>query len=271
MRITVIFILLLLGYPGVAVFFSGEELLFAEEATVSLTESSSAIPKSSRREKRLKRRKKDTHKDTRIDKTTVQLTAPQETDPDKDGIFAPFDLCPDLPEDFDGFEDTDGCPDLDNDGDGIPDLLDACPDLKGTEDNSGCPSDPTLLFTPSHILSGVQFRSGEASIPEASFVYIAPLVCQLEEDPSLTIEIYGHTDSSGEYKLNLTISQKRADAIRNHLIKKGIAKNRIQAIGVGPNKAIADNRTISGRAINRRIEFFWHQTPSDTLKDTLSF
>jgi outer membrane protein OmpA-like peptidoglycan-associated protein len=64
-------------------------------------------------------------------------------DNDKDGIPDAVDKCPDLAEDFDGFQDEDGCPDLDNDGDGIPDLKDKCPnepeDFDGVQDEDGCP------------------------------------------------------------------------------------------------------------------------------------
>lgn len=64
-------------------------------------------------------------------------------DNDGDGIPDAVDLCPNLPEDFDGFQDDDGCPDLDNDLDGIPDDLDLCPnqpeDFNGFEDDDGCP------------------------------------------------------------------------------------------------------------------------------------
>jgi outer membrane protein OmpA-like peptidoglycan-associated protein len=64
-------------------------------------------------------------------------------DSDKDGVKDDDDACPESPEDFDGFEDSDGCPDTDNDGDGLPDTDDLCPDLPedvdGFEDDDGCP------------------------------------------------------------------------------------------------------------------------------------
>ena len=69
--------------------------------------------------------------------------APRDHDRDGDGIPDDVDQCPDLPEDFDGFQDADGCPDVDNDGDGIPDKLDKCPnsqeDFDGYQDADGCP------------------------------------------------------------------------------------------------------------------------------------
>jgi OmpA-OmpF porin, OOP family len=65
--------------------------------------------------------------------------APRVHDRDGDGIPDDVDQCPDLPEDFDGFQDADGCPDLDNDDDGVPDRLDKCPNTKGEPENDGCP------------------------------------------------------------------------------------------------------------------------------------
>jgi OmpA-OmpF porin, OOP family len=69
--------------------------------------------------------------------------APRTHDRDGDGIPDEIDHCPDLPEDFDGFQDHDGCPELDNDGDGIPDRVDLCPnepeDFDGYQDADGCP------------------------------------------------------------------------------------------------------------------------------------
>ncbi|MCB9666048.1 MAG: OmpA family protein [Alphaproteobacteria bacterium] len=66
-----------------------------------------------------------------------------DTDNDRDGLLDPDDGCPIDPEDLDGFEDDDGCPDLDNDGDGLPDTVDLCPDqpedVDGWEDDDGCP------------------------------------------------------------------------------------------------------------------------------------
>ena len=72
-----------------------------------------------------------------------QYRKPIDLDPDRDGILGEKDLCPNTPEDRDGFEDSDGCPDLDNDKDGIPDVKDKCPDeaedKDGFQDDDGCP------------------------------------------------------------------------------------------------------------------------------------
>ncbi|MDX1629244.1 MAG: OmpA family protein, partial [Fulvivirga sp.] len=73
--------------------------------------------------------------------------------------------------------------------------------------------------------------------------------------PDYHILIAGHTDNQGNEKVNLEISQKRAYAAKRYLVEKGIDKNRIEAVGYGESKPIADNSTIKGRKKNRRIEF----------------
>ena len=72
------------------------------------------------------------------------------------------------------------------------------------------------------------------------------------ENSLLTIE--GHTDSKGTDEYNMTLSQKRAAAVRVYLIEKGIAENRLISKGFGETMPIADNNTSAGRAKNRRVE-----------------
>lgn len=67
--------------------------------------------------------------------------APRDRDRDDDGILDVDDLCPDDPEDKDGFEDSDGCPEPDNDGDGVLDIDDHCPNIPGVPEQMGCPPD----------------------------------------------------------------------------------------------------------------------------------
>jgi len=68
------------------------------------------------------------------------------------------------------------------------------------------------------------------------------------------VTIAGHTDSSGNAKLNKKLSQQRADFIRNVLVTKDVAENRITALGYGQSQPIAENTTRAGRQKNRRIE-----------------
>ena len=72
------------------------------------------------------------------------------------------------------------------------------------------------------------------------------------EGASLTIG--GHTDSVGKDDFNLTLSQKRADAVKVYLIGKGIDSNRLTSIGYGETQPIADNKSALGKAKNRRVE-----------------
>ena len=72
--------------------------------------------------------------------------------------------------------------------------------------------------------------------------------------PEATIEIQGHTDSSGSADLNRALSMLRAEAVREYLIGKGIDPARMTAVGYGEDLPIGDNATAEGRAMNRRVE-----------------
>jgi len=69
------------------------------------------------------------------------------------------------------------------------------------------------------------------------------------------VEIRGYTDNIGSWKYNLRLSQKRAEAVRQYLINRGIDPKRLRAVGYGEANPIATNATAKGRAENRRIEF----------------
>jgi outer membrane protein OmpA-like peptidoglycan-associated protein len=77
----------------------------------------------------------------------------------------------------------------------------------------------------------------------------------LIENPSLKVEISGHTDNLGNATENIKLSTNRAKAVVDYLVNKGIAANRLTYKGFGSTKPIADNGTEKGRAKNRRTEF----------------
>jgi outer membrane protein OmpA-like peptidoglycan-associated protein len=77
----------------------------------------------------------------------------------------------------------------------------------------------------------------------------------LKEHTSVRLQIEGHTDNAGPAEQNRTLSQQRADAVRQYMIDKGIDGSRLTAVGFGPDKPVADNKTPDGRAKNRRVEF----------------
>jgi outer membrane protein OmpA-like peptidoglycan-associated protein len=103
-------------------------------------------------------------------------------------------------------------------------------------------------------LKGVNFATGKAEILPASFKILETTVKGLQKYDSVKVEISGHTDNVGGLEYNDKLSQARADAVRSYLIRKGIAENRITAVGYGYSRPRADNKTEKGRAQNRRIE-----------------
>ena len=101
----------------------------------------------------------------------------------------------------------------------------------------------------------VFFEVNAAQLTRASFVELDALVNYLESSVNATILIEGHTDNTGTDMANMNLSEKRANAIAQYLISKGIVKERIATKGFGASKPIADNNTQTGRAKNRRTSF----------------
>ena len=89
--------------------------------------------------------------------------------------------------------------------------------------------------------------------PEADEI-LAPLLASLQADPTLNVDIEGHTDWVGSDAYNLRLSQRRAQAVVNWLIAHGIARERMRAFGRGEREPIASNETAAGRQLNRRTE-----------------
>ncbi len=183
-------------------------------------------------------------------------------DNDKDGIPDSLDKAINQPEDLDGFQDKDGIPDPDNDQDGIPDVRDKCPNapetINGYHDDDGCPDEkPKSMLNKGGriILRGVHFQSGSASLTTDSYSILDTVYESLAQNPDVEVEIRGYTDSIGSRAFNLHLSQKRAEAVKQYLVNRGIEPKRIQAIGYGEEDPIASNATKTGRAQNRRIEF----------------
>ena len=182
-------------------------------------------------------------------------------DNDGDGVADAVDKCPSDAEDKDGFEDEDGCPDPDNDGDGIPDAADKCParpEVKnGLEDSDGCPDtnlrDVALGETRIELLKPVLF-AGDKPRPD-SLPVLDQLAQLLTEHRYLTkVRIESHTDSEGDAEYNRGLTQRRAEAIVSHLVKKGVAAERLVAQGLGEDRPLMPNDRPDRRAKNRRVE-----------------
>ncbi len=183
-----------------------------------------------------------------------------EGDDDGDGVLGGADKCPDAAEDKDGFEDGDGCPDPDNDGDGVADADDKCATeaetKNGYQDNDGCPDEiPAEVAKFTGKIEGIRFKSGSAVIKRSSNKVLNKAAGVLTEFKDLRMEVQGHTDSKGNADKNQALSQRRADAVRAYLVKKGVDEGRLTAKGFGDTNPIADNKTAKGRKENRRVEF----------------
>lgn len=103
-------------------------------------------------------------------------------------------------------------------------------------------------------LDGIMFASGQAEIKPMAWPTLQKLVTFLQENPERQADIEGHTDSVGLIETNQILSQRRAEAIRDFLIKHGITVERLTARGLGPDHPVAPNNTEYGRKLNRRVE-----------------
>ncbi|WP_160113664.1 OmpA family protein [Phyllobacterium salinisoli] len=118
-------------------------------------------------------------------------------------------------------------------------------------DNAGCQS----LLSNITRDDTIHFEIGSTRIHTDSAKILDSVVATAQRCPTGNIEIQGYTDSEGSSKVNLALSQRRSDAVKQYLAKAGIDGSRLTAIGYGPAKPVASNDTPDGRAKNRRIEF----------------
>lgn len=105
------------------------------------------------------------------------------------------------------------------------------------------------------LLNNIYFETGKATLMSKSKIELDKLHKLMLQNPSLKIELGGHTDNTGGESINLSLSQKRVDAVKNHLVKKGVSETRMVGKGYGETKPIASNVTPEGRKENRRVEF----------------
>ena len=184
--------------------------------------------------------------------------AATEKDGDGDGVPDHLDNCPDTP--WGSKVDEIGCPkelvatrlihkksdSLDVDNDGVLDPLDKCPQTPETAevDENGCWATPDILF---------DFDSD--SIKPQYYTAIEVIVGVLERNPGVKVEIQGSTDNTGPESYNQMLSEKRARAVKEFLVSKGIEPQRLKAVGFGATQNIASNENDAGRALNRKAGF----------------
>jgi outer membrane protein OmpA-like peptidoglycan-associated protein len=185
-------------------------------------------------------------------------------DNDGDGIADDRDKCLEAAEDPDGFEDEDGCPDLDNDSDGIPDADDRCPDAaetrNGFNDEDGCPDFPGVQAEADRILmaEAIPFDAKSNEPAPKSFELLRNLARFIVANPSWKrVRVDVHVGGKDKEAPALqAASQRRAEALVRFLVIEGVPPHRLEAVGLGITKPIADNKTKEGRAANERVELF---------------
>ena len=123
---------------------------------------------------------------------------------------------------------------------------------------AAAPVDPTVcqqLFSESLANGKIRFESGRATIDPDSAGLLDRLIEIAMRCPTADIEIAGHTDADGEDASNQTLSEKRAQAVLDYLVKAGLPASRFTAMGYGSSQPVASNDTDEGKAQNRRIDF----------------
>jgi outer membrane protein OmpA-like peptidoglycan-associated protein len=180
---------------------------------------------------------------------------PLSVDTDKDGVPDKLDKCPKEP----GPASNEGCPEEDRDGDGVPDRIDKCPDDKGKPEFDGCPTKSQVKVIVKQkgfeLREKIHFETNKAIIKRESYPLLDQVAATLKQHMEIAkLQIEGHTDSVGPDNYNLNLSQRRAQAVVDYLVKQGVDAHRLLAKGFGRTKPIASNNTNQGRSMNRRVE-----------------
>ena len=100
----------------------------------------------------------------------------------------------------------------------------------------------------------IEFETGSANIRPSSYKLLDEIFESAVVAEGLKLGVYGHTDNNGSDAVNIPLSEKRANAVKAYLLKKGMKEARIEIKGYGASKPVADNRTEAGKAQNRRVE-----------------
>jgi len=172
-------------------------------------------------------------------------------DADNDGVADKDDQCKDVA----GLARYNGCPIPDSDKDGVNDEEDKCPNEAGVLANNGCPEikqevKQKIEFAAKNIF----FQFASDVILKKSYAALNQVVTVLQQNPSLKLSIAAHADNLGTPERNMMWSERRAKAVADYFISKGIAADRITYKGYGDTQPVASNKTEAGRAANRRVE-----------------
>ncbi|WP_141766145.1 OmpA family protein, partial [Pseudomonas sp. HMSC75E02] len=141
----------------------------------------------------------------------------------------------------------------DEDHDGVCDNVDKCPNTPAnvTVDANGCPAVAEVV----RVQLDVKFDFDKSKVKENSYADIKNLADFMKQYPSTSTTVEGHTDSVGTDAYNQKLSERRANAVRDVLVNEyGVEGGRVNAVGYGESRPVADNSTAEGRAVNRRVE-----------------
>jgi outer membrane protein OmpA-like peptidoglycan-associated protein len=104
------------------------------------------------------------------------------------------------------------------------------------------------------ILKNVYFEVGKSVILPEAYSILEKVYALLVNNPNLRLELSGHTDSTGGQAINIKMSKDRAQSVANYFEAKGISAERLSAKGYSFDKPVGDNKSVYGRALNRRVE-----------------
>ena len=159
----------------------------------------------------------------------------QDGDQDGDGVFDRRDRCPDTPPDTPVSHN--GCP--------LPDYPDSAPATEPVVETGDA----------LRVELDVKFDFNKSEVKEESQADIKALADFMSQYPQTTTTVEGHTDAVGSDAYNQSLSERRANAVRDVLVNRyGVAAGRISSVGYGESRPVADNGTDEGRAVNRRVE-----------------
>ncbi|MGB0879680.1 MAG: OmpA family protein [Polaribacter sp.] len=174
-------------------------------------------------------------------------------DSDGDGVLDDVDNCPKTA----GAISNKGCPILDSDNDGVIDSADKCPEIAGVASNNGCPEVKVVDVVEIERLSKqIQFNTNKDTFTEETYSILQHVISFINTYPNSRFRIEGHTDSVGKEESNRRLSQRRADAVKAYLVRKGVSEHNLEAVGYGETQPIASNMSKDGRRMNRRVEIF---------------
>ena len=194
---------------------------------------------------------------TAVDNQGCPNVAGPNADTDGDGIADNVDRCPGTK--AGAKVNVEGCEPVttaiqDRDGDGVPDDNDKCADTpSGAKvDVDGCTQKLTQKVS---ITLKLGFDTDKAGIKPEFADDISKVAKFMREYPGTSVIIEGHTDNTGNSDYNQKLSQRRAEAVADSLVRDhGVPGNRVKAVGYGDTRPVADNSSSAGRAQNRRVE-----------------